>query len=111
MAKRERTRPNTPDLSALQKVAVFMERTRLGDYVDLMNRPWRLIWLNFLAGLARGVGIFIGGGIIGALGILILAKVLTETLSHLGGLPWVGTQLEAAIAWILAIIEQRKGQP
>ena len=111
MAKRDKARPAAPELNTLQRVAAFMERTRLADYMDLMNKPWRLMWLNFLGGLARGVGIFIGGGIIGALGILILAKMLTETLSHLGGLPWVGTQLEAAIAWILAIIEQRKGPP
>jgi hypothetical protein len=111
MARRDRPRPNPSELSSLQKVAAFLEQSRLGSYVDLMNRPWRLIWLNFLAGLARGVGIFVGGGLVGALLLLILVRVLKETLSTLGGLPWVGAQLEELIGWVLNVVEQQKRQP
>ncbi len=44
----------------LQKIAADMERTQIADYVELMNKPSRLIWRNLLAGAARGVGIAIG---------------------------------------------------
>jgi hypothetical protein len=44
----------------LQHIASEMERTHIADYVDLLNRPIKLIWRNLLAGTARGVGIAIG---------------------------------------------------
>ncbi|WP_224721918.1 DUF5665 domain-containing protein [Paenibacillus vietnamensis] len=44
----------------LQHIAAEMERTQMAEYVDLLNRPARLIWRNLLAGLARGVGIAVG---------------------------------------------------
>jgi hypothetical protein len=88
-----------------------MEQSRLGSYVDLMNRPWRLIWLNFLAGLARGIGIFVGGGLVGAAVLFILIRMLKDTLTAFGGMPWVGAQLEEVIGWVLNIVEQQKRQP
>jgi Domain of unknown function (DUF5665) len=111
MARRAKPRQHPPELSSLQKVAAFMEQSRLGSYVDLMNRPWRLIWLNFLAGLARGIGIFVGGGLVGAVALFILVYVLKETLKTFGGLPWVGAQLEEVIGWVLKVVEQQKRQP
>jgi hypothetical protein len=111
MARRDKPRLNPPELSSLQKVAAFMEQSRLGSYVDLMNRPWRLIWLNFLAGLARGIGIFVGGGLVGAAVLFILVRMLKDTLTAFGGMPWVGAQLEEVIGWVLNIVEQQKRQP
>lgn len=44
----------------MQHIASEMERTHIAEYVDLLNRPFSLIWRNLLAGTARGVGIAIG---------------------------------------------------
>ncbi|WP_315970500.1 DUF5665 domain-containing protein [Paenibacillus sp. PAMC21692] len=44
----------------LENVATNMERTHIAEYVDLLNKPLKLIWRNLLAGTARGVGIAIG---------------------------------------------------
>ncbi|WP_213529007.1 DUF5665 domain-containing protein [Paenibacillus cisolokensis] len=44
----------------LQKMAADMERSHIADYVNLLNRPFSLLWRNLLAGTARGVGIAIG---------------------------------------------------
>ncbi len=103
--------PELPDakLSAAQKVAVFLTKARLDEYIDLMNRPWRLAWLNFLSGVARGVGMVVGGGIVATVLILVAVRVLSAMLHHVGGMPWVGDQLADAIAWILAAIDQKKG--
>jgi hypothetical protein len=96
-------------LSAAQKVAVFLTKARLDEYIDLMNKPWRLVWLNFLSGVARGVGMVVGGGIIATILILVAVKVLSAMLHHVGGLPWVGDQMAGAIAWILNAINQKTG--
>ncbi|MCR2803681.1 DUF5665 domain-containing protein [Paenibacillus soyae] len=44
----------------MQHIASEMERTHIAEYVDLLNKPFSLIWRNLLAGTARGVGIAIG---------------------------------------------------
>lgn len=46
----------------LIKVTNDLERTQIADYVTLMNRPFKLLWRNFLGGIARGVGYAIGLG-------------------------------------------------
>lgn len=42
------------------RIANELERSRIAQYTELLNRPWKLIWLNLLSGTARGVGIAIG---------------------------------------------------
>lgn len=32
---------------ALYKLSVQMQKSRIGDYIDLMSRPLRLITINF----------------------------------------------------------------
>lgn len=42
------------------RLANELERSRIAQYTELLNRPWKLIGLNLLSGTARGVGIAIG---------------------------------------------------
>ncbi|MBT9176048.1 MAG: hypothetical protein DDT20_00350 [Firmicutes bacterium] len=60
---------------SMRAFAMSLERAKLADYVELMNNPWRLIWLNFLAGLARGVGIAIGGSLLVGLLLYLLSQI------------------------------------
>lgn len=62
----------------LQKIASEMERTKISEYVDLLNRPWSLIWRNMLAGTARGIGI--------AIGFTFFAATILYVLQILGAL-------------------------
>ncbi|WP_338555690.1 DUF5665 domain-containing protein [Paenibacillus sp. KS-LC4] len=64
--------------SRLSKIAAEMERTQIAEYVDLLNRPFSLIWRNVLAGLARGVGI--------AIGFTFFAATILYVLQILGAL-------------------------
>jgi hypothetical protein len=52
-----------------------LERAKLAEYVQLMNNPWRLLWLNFIAGLARGVGIAIGGSLLVGVLLYLLSQI------------------------------------
>lgn len=66
-----------------RKLAAFcdyLERMRLADYVDMTNNPWRLLWVNFLSGLARGVGFAIGGSLLAAGLIYLLTQVAVMNL-------------------------------
>lgn len=64
-------------------LAVKMEKMKLAEYVQLLDQPWRLLYINFIAGVGRGVGIAVGFTILGAL-ILYLLKHLVML-----NLPWI----------------------
>lgn len=64
----------------ISKLSATMERVNLADYLRLLNNPWRLLWVNFLAGLARGVGMAIGGTLLFAFILYILSKLAVSNL-------------------------------
>ncbi len=57
-----------------------MEKTRIAEYVQYLERPWRLIWTNFLIGIARGLGSTIGLAIVIGLLIFFLQNLLMLNL-------------------------------
>lgn len=81
----------------LEAVSTDMERAKIAEYVDLLNRPVALLWRNLLGGLARGVGI--------ALGFTFFAATIVYVLQMLGklNLPIVGDY----IADIVRIVQHQ----
>ncbi|MEK0313090.1 DUF5665 domain-containing protein [Cohnella sp. 56] len=81
----------------LDDLAVQMEKAQLKDYVNLMSRPWQLIWRNWLSGIARGIGI--------ALGFTFFAATIVWLLQILGALnlPIIGDY----IAEIVKIVQRQ----
>jgi hypothetical protein len=68
----------------INRLALHMERANFSEYVQLMNRPRRLIYLSFLGGLARGVGVGVGFTIIGATLLYFLQKLTLLNLPIIG---------------------------
>ncbi len=60
----------------VDKVAAHLERANFGSYVELISKPWRFFWFNFLAGLFRGVGTAIGMTVIFAIVLYASIAVL-----------------------------------
>lgn len=52
--------------------------------LEILGSPRRLLWANFLGGLARGVGFFLGVTLVGALVIGILATLFDHAAQTLG---------------------------
>jgi len=74
------------------KIAEYLEKTRMQDILQNYANPWRIIKLNLLVGLARGVGLTLGTAIFLGLLFLILRSfvslpVIGEYIAHL--LEWV----------------------
>ena len=69
----------------IKSVASQLERAKLGNYVDLMQNPGRMIFLNLFAGIARGFGIAIGFTILGAIVIYLLQRLVILNLPIIGG--------------------------
>ncbi|MBO8171170.1 MAG: hypothetical protein H0Z33_04665 [Bacillaceae bacterium] len=61
----------------LDKLAITMEEMKLGDILRNYNRPRRVFAINFLAGLARGLGLTVGTAIVLAIAGFILSKFLS----------------------------------
>lgn len=74
----------TPAIESLkekvEELAIAMEKMKLAEYVALLKRPYRLMYINFLAGIARGLGMAIGFTILGALLLLILQRIVLLNL-------------------------------
>ncbi|KIL41799.1 hypothetical protein SD70_05220 [Gordoniibacillus kamchatkensis] len=77
----------------VEQIAQTMEKSQIADYVQLMHKPRRLIWLNLVAGISRGVGIAIGFTIftssivyllrmLGALDLPIIGGYIAEVVKH-----------------------------
>lgn len=79
----------------LRKIADNMEKMQIADYVQLLNRPRKLIAINLVAGIARGVGI--------AIGVSVFAGTFLYLLQQLGALnlPIIGDY----IAQIVKIVQ------
>lgn len=83
----------------LQKLVDHLEKTRIAEYVELMQKPRRLLFLNFIAGLARGFGIAVGATIVFALLIELLRRLILLNIPGIGDF----------IAEIVRIVEMKNG--
>ena len=84
----------------LQRVLHHLEAMRIADYMDLLERPMKLIVINFIAGIARGLGIAIGATVFFAVVVNFLRQLILLNLPGIGGV----------IADIVHIVELKNGK-
>ena len=51
----------------IDELSLNMEKMRLAEYIEMLDNPRRLMYLNFMLGLARGFGMAIGFTILAAI--------------------------------------------
>lgn len=88
-------KPNMGD--KLENLSRKMDNMRIAEYVEMNANPKRLIFMNFLLGLVRGIGMGIGFTLLTGLIIALLAYVLRSWVN----LPVIGK----LIADLIDIIE------
>ncbi|MDW7672905.1 MAG: DUF5665 domain-containing protein [Bacillota bacterium] len=64
----------------IEELSINIEKMKLAEYVDLLHNPKRLLYINFLAGVARGVGLAIGFTLLGAVVIYVLQRLVLLNL-------------------------------
>ena len=70
-----------------EKVAdltMAMEKMDLAEYLALVNRPARLMYINFIAGIARGFGFAVGFALLGAILVYLLKQMVVLNLPVIG---------------------------
>lgn len=67
----------------VEKLTFAMEKMNLAEYTALLQNPWRLLWVNFMAGSARGLGLGVGFAILTAGVLYILRGLMTANLPYI----------------------------
>ena len=83
----------------IDKLADRLESMRIAEYIDLLQKPSKIIYLNFLAGISKGLGIAVGATIVFAILIDLLSRLIVVNLPVIGDF----------IVQILHIIEAKQG--
>jgi len=65
-------------------MSLKMEKMKFVDYVYFLEHPRKMLWANFINGLARGFGIAVGFTILGAVAIYILNEIVKINLPYIG---------------------------
>jgi Domain of unknown function (DUF5665) len=68
----------------VDRLAKIVERMNLGDYVGLLQKPGRLLWLNFVAGMARGLGTILGATVLVSLIVAVAQRIIASHLPGVG---------------------------
>ncbi len=61
-----------------------VEEIGIEDYFDLLKSPRRLLFTNFVLGLARGLGFAVGATILGAIFLMVLFRLADLNLPVIG---------------------------
>lgn len=64
----------------LMKLAILLERLNLYDYLNLLHKPVKLIWINFWIGVARGLGAMVGAAILIVIFFYVAKKMVNLPL-------------------------------
>lgn len=68
----------------LDEISLMMEKLGIAEYVEMLNNPRRLFFINFWSGLIRGFGMAIGFTILAALVIYVLQKLVVLNTPLIG---------------------------
>jgi predicted PurR-regulated permease PerM len=73
-----------PEQSTWANLAVALKQTEVKEFVQVFRRPRHYLWIQFIAGIFRGVGI--------AIGFTVFMVTLLYVLRALGAMniPYVG---------------------
>ncbi|MBQ1248640.1 MAG: hypothetical protein IIX92_01180 [Selenomonadales bacterium] len=86
-------------LTRWERIAERLDASRIAEYVELMNKPRKLIWTSFIAGIARGLGAAVGATVIFALVLEVLRRLIVVNVLGIGDF----------IVSILKVIEAKQG--
>ena len=70
-------------IDQLDKLAQRLENSGVADYVRLSQNMPKVLWLNFLSGIARGLGFTLGTAIVLAVVYKAISKLISMNIPYL----------------------------
>lgn len=74
--------PKSEQSRELEAAALASSKVSMRDFVEMLNSPKRLAWLNFYTGFIRGLASVVGA----AIAIVLIGAAV----AYLGGIPLIG---------------------
>jgi len=71
-------------LEKLDRISDHINKIAIAEYREMIKSPRRMIIVNFVAGLARGLGIAVGATVLGAIFLIFLFRVGQLNLPLIG---------------------------
>jgi len=74
------------DAKQIQQLDALVHRldnSDIAEYVKLSQRTGKILWLNFISGVARGFGFSIGAGIVLAVIYKIISYIISMNIPYL----------------------------
>ncbi len=72
--------PKKVDLDQLVR---RLDSSGIAEYVKLSQRTGRILWLNFLSGVARGLGFTLGTTLVLAVVYKILSRIISMNIPYI----------------------------
>lgn len=67
----------------LDELAKRLENSGVAEYVKLSLNTRRILWLNFLSGVARGLGFTIGTSIVLTIAYKIISHIISMNIPYI----------------------------
>lgn len=71
-------------LRHLEVLSRRLEDSAVAEYVEFIRSPRRVIWSNFIGGVARGLGFTFGASVLAAIALYFLGQVAWSNLPLIG---------------------------
>lgn len=68
----------------IDELSINMEKMKLAEYVEMLNNPRRLLYLNFLQGIVRGFGTAVGFTVLAAIVIYFMQRIILINIPVIG---------------------------
>lgn len=71
------------EIANLAKLVERLDGTGLSQYVRLMQSTPKVLWLNFISGIARGLGFTVGTAVVLAVAYKIISGIIRMNIPYL----------------------------
>ncbi len=67
-------------LKKLEELSDRIQGINIAEYIELVRSPKKMLFINFISGLARGLGIAIGATVLGAIFLIVLLNLAQSNI-------------------------------
>ena len=74
------------DKEKIEKLELIIRRldaSGIYEFVELSQKTWKIMWMNFVAGIARGLGFTVGTAIVLAIVYKIISHLISLNIPYL----------------------------
>ncbi|MFW6287517.1 MAG: DUF5665 domain-containing protein [bacterium] len=67
-------------LEKLEELSDRIQKINIAEYIELVRSPIKMLYINLISGLARGLGIAIGATVLGAIFLIVLLNLAQSNI-------------------------------